>query len=131
MSINDCLTGDGNAGIFGRLQRLHLNDGRRDRVEIVAFHLGGVVPASLGRLGLDDVLDRPGENIVELCPAFASPRPRKRRPGKAWPGRGLACSGAVSEGCSEKMSPSRLAWLLSISQSDRLANVGRVFRIWP
>jgi hypothetical protein len=56
--------------IFGRLKSLHLDGGRRDKVEVVALHRRGEIPASLSRPGLDDVVVRPRDNVADFFGAF-------------------------------------------------------------
>src|SRR5262249_45615314 len=61
--------GDGDAGVARRPQRLRLRDRHRPLVLVVAVLGGGVEPAALGGLGVADVLDGPGEDVLELGPA--------------------------------------------------------------
>src|SRR5262249_2632329 len=58
--------GDGDAGVARRPQRLRLRDRHRPLVLVVAVLGGGVEPAALGGLGVADVLDGPGEDVLGL-----------------------------------------------------------------
>src|SRR5262249_53122946 len=58
------------AGVAAGPQRLHLRDGDRAFVLVVAVHLGGVEPPPLCGLGRADVLGGAGEDVLQLLPAL-------------------------------------------------------------